>query len=691
MINLRNSPFLWIALTLLFSYRVAGFIGPLSNHWLILFIWSVCGGCLFLSLFKYNPRYQYLSSIVIGVLIFAAGMIRFSQFNKSHFPDGILTQPVDGEGFVKVVQVLKNKDFSASLKCERIFLASRNDPEQNVIDDKYILVFARSNETFHYFPGDFLTVKGKLSAIGEPLNPYGFDAKKYYKTIGIRHQIYCREGDVQQDTTFEKSISRLAAMWQLSLSALVKNNISEPPAQLTNALVWGDRSDMDNDVRDAFADSGAMHVLSVSGMHVAIIYSILFLILGPPASGTFFRRLLRFTTYSMAILLYVALTGACPAVVRAGLMIILYLFGKAMGWNTQVWILLGFAAFVMFWINRYLWQNIGFQISFLAIAGILLFSKPMIRCISFRYKILHHIWEITVLSIVAQVFILPILLGQFHQFPLTFIISSLVAVPAGYLIVFGALLNVILAFFDFDFAWPLLDWTGKLFIRTMEWMAGLNPEMYFSLPAISGAFLMSMAVLLSIGIVFKWAPGKKLACFFSILTLITMAYHRFNQWNVQETIIYHSYKGMIIDHFAHGKCISFHSPEVSAGNIEFTTRGYRCHRDIIDVADIFSDQEFQSRDYSLKTSILTTPRDSILLWQGSENEEICKPKFSYIIIDQCPDEILLKDYIMNYHSLVVVLPAHLNRKLKSSIEQFLKENKIAFHDIDQDGYLIIPG
>mgnify|MGYP003379077168 CR=1 FL=1 len=91
---------------------------------------------------------------------------------------------------------------------------------------------------------------------------------------------------------------------------------------------------MNEEIRDAFADSGAMHVLSVSGMHMAMIYSMLLLFLGPPGAGTYARRIFRFVCYAVAIILYMGLTGACPAVVRSGLMILLYLLGKAMGWNT---------------------------------------------------------------------------------------------------------------------------------------------------------------------------------------------------------------------------------------------------------------------------------------------------------------------------------------------------------------------
>ncbi|MGB3078059.1 MAG: ComEC/Rec2 family competence protein, partial [Saprospiraceae bacterium] len=547
MINLRNSPFLWIALMLLISFRVAEWMGSGMHEWSLLLFWICCLICAFVCTIRYLPRYQYISSISIGMLIFAAGVLRFNHFNKNQFPGPVPHEQLYLQGILIVDQVLKNKNYTSSLSCHLIFLSEDGDENKNVIQDKFILTVIKSGNEAIYFPGDILMVRGRVASIPPPLNPYAFDARAYYKTIGIRIQMNCKGEEILKDSISKNSIARLTARWQYYLSSLVKNNSSPQVAQLTNALVWGDRSDMDNDVRDAFADSGAMHVLSVSGMHVAIIYSMLFFFLGAPGSGIYFKRVLRFIAYSIAILLYVGLTGACPAVVRAGLMIILYLFGKAMGLNTQVWNLLGFAAFIMMWINPYVWQNVGFQLSFLAMAGILLYSKAMIRSITFKYKILHIIWEITVLSIVAQVFILPVLLGQFHQFPLTFILSSLIAIPAGYLIVFGAVLNVILSFMGITIAWPMLDWIGRAFIQSMKWMGGLNPEMHFSLPAWSGILLMSMAILFTIALVFRWPLGKSLAYTCSLFAVVIMGCHRIKQWSTSEMIIYHSYKGLIAD------------------------------------------------------------------------------------------------------------------------------------------------
>ncbi|MEO6130651.1 MAG: ComEC/Rec2 family competence protein [Saprospiraceae bacterium] len=690
MINLRNSPFLWIAIMLLISFRTAEANRYLMNGWLAVVLWLLCGICCSLSVIRYPPSRQFISSIVIGVLIFVAGSIRFQQFNEDLFPGKVLNEAKYLQGILEVDQVLKNKSLSVSLLCRRVFLSEDGDEKGNVIPDKYLLVIINSTTSSNYFPGDILMVRGKVSAIKPPLNPYAFNAKGYYRTIGIRQQMSCKSSEVLKDSISQKSISRFTAQWQSGLSTLTRKNISPQVAQLTNALVWGDRSDMDNDVREAFADSGAMHVLSVSGMHVAIIYSMLFFFLGAPGSGNFLTRVLRFIAYALAILMYVGLTGACPAVVRAGLMIILFLFGKAMGWNTQVWNLLGFSAFIMMWINPYVWENIGFQLSYLAMAGILLYSKAIIRSLTFRYKLLHMIWEITVLSIVAQVFILPILLGQFHQFPLTFIISSLVAIPAGYLIVFGALLNVVLSFVGLSIAWPLLDWVGLAFIRIMKWMAHLNPEMHFSLPPVAGILLMAMAILFTIALVFKWPKGKTIAYLCSFGALATMSCHRLRQWSESEMIIYHSYKGLITDITTNGRCISIHDCDLPDASIEFATRGYRCHRDIIDVSDICSEQEFAKNEIRYISSVLVTQRCSVLFWEGEINPMICNAYLTHIILDQCAELESFVDFLSDHPAVEVIIPAHLDRKLKADIQAFLNDHHYASFDIDRLGYFTIP-
>ena len=685
MINFRNSPFLWITFVLLLSYFLGKGIAIEFPVWLFSGMTATCLICAIAVVMKYSPGKRLYSSWLLLLLIFLSGIIRLNAFLKENYQSGILSHSIYTQGVVQVTQLLKNKNSSVSLRCQRLVLFREDSSELEEMKDKFLLVYIRTVTPVTFLPGDIIRIEGWLSAIRGPLNPDAFDARAYYQSLGIRHQFYCNQENIRREGDAGFSIARLTAGWQYSLTNIIRQHTSPQVAQLTNALVWGDRSDMDSEVREAFADSGAMHVLSVSGMHVAIIYSMLLLILGPPSAGSFFQRTIRLILYSMAIILYMGLSGSCPAVVRAGLMILLYLFGKAMNWNTQIWNLLGFAAFVMLWINPYIINNIGFQLSFLAMAGILLYAKPFIRYVSFKNKMLHSAWEITVMSIVAQIFMLPILLSQFHQFPLTFIISSLAAVPAAYVIMAGAILNSSLSFLEIELLWKGLDWSGSLFIDVMQWMSQLNPVMHFSLPSLSTLLLMGMAVLFSFGLVFRWDAGRKLAWVLGIIALAVLGLHRVKAWTTKDLVIYHSTKGLMVDMIGGGYCYSLHGNEIAPASIEFMTRNYRCRRDIISARHIPASDVYENEWIEYNGAALRAKKEHLTLWNDTIPKTIF-PKNTTLILTHEGNTDSLSQFIQENHPSLVIIPAHLDRRWRSDAGEILTALHIPYHDIDISGY-----
>ncbi len=690
MINLRNSPFLWFALLLLLAFGLAQVLELKMNPLLGVFLATICLASGIVCIRKYNPGFQYISTIAITALIIAAGMLRIIQFKSTIYPAQPLETSVRMKGELIVAEVLKVKEYGVTLRCTPIHLSEMEGENHRSYSDKFILVQLRDFKGDPVFPGDIVSTSGWVSALAAPLNPFAFDIRKYYMTLGIRHQLSCKGPETTIASAKSNSLFRITARWQAGLSKMVRDHTSLDVAQLTNALVWGDRSDMNEEIRDAFADSGAMHVLSVSGMHMAMIYSMLYLMLGAPGSGTYSRRMIRLVCYSAAIILYMGLTGACPAVVRSGLMIILFLCGKAMGWNTQIWNLLGFAAFLMLWSNPYLYENVGFQLSFLAMAGILMYAKPMIRSLSFRQIILHRIWEITAVSIAAQVFILPILLKQFHQFPLTFIASSLVAMPASYVIIFGSILNIILSCFGIHWIWPWYDKAGQYFIQSMKWMAGLNPAMNYSLPSVGSQLLMAMAIIFSISLVYYWKNGKRIAYLLGFIVLVTLGWHRTHQWKTDDLVIYHHYKGLIADIFIGGQCISLQDCGLTENSVEFSARGYRCHRDAIHSLTFCKRDEFNAGVLKYEGSILHLPKVSILVWDSLINPLIINDSITHILVDNCNNIKTLKNFICLHTECTIILPAHLDRRTRNGLIRFLEDNEILYYDIGQQGYFRLP-
>ncbi len=686
MINLRNSPFLWFALLLLLAITFGELTALNPGSLPTFLLWGICIICSILSVLRFKPGQQIRSTLAISLLILAAGVIRVNEFRTTLFPGTEISAPVRIQGILIVTEVLKDKGTSVSLRCRQLHLRSIVKGDATFLADKFIVAQLKDPGPEPFFPGDRIQVEGLVAAIKGPANPHAFDVRTYYQSIGIRHQVNCKAGQFTRLPEPELSLLRLTAKWQNTLCSIVSAHTSMDVAQLTNALVWGQRTDMNEDIRQAFADSGAMHVLSVSGMHMAIIYSMLYLILGAPGSGNYTRRMFRLGMYAMAIILYMGLTGACPAVVRSGLMILLYLLGKAMGWNTPIWNLLGFAAFVMLWINPFVYKNIGFQLSFLAMAGILLYAKPIIRYYAFKNKILHITWEVTAVSMAAQVFILPLLLHHFHQFPLTFVASSLVAMPASYVIIFGSLANICLAFAHWEWLWHWYDILANYFLLTMKWMATLNPEMNYSLPSLSGVFLIGIAIFFSIALIYRWRPGKLVAYMLGAAALITLGCHRTSQWQTDELIIYHQYQGLLADIISNGQCVSVRDSNVTERSIDFAARGHRCFRDVKHTRLLYKNEMFIGNGWQFRPPELQFHNSSIWIWGDTMAIPEQSQLVTHLIINSCPDLKRLKQYLCSNTNVTVILPAHLKWNPKNSIIRFLDENEISRWDISEQGY-----
>lgn len=688
MINLRNSPFLWFAVLLLISYQPGTYTDIGTPGWTIPVPVILAAACAIAGVQKYLPGKAGWSTIAVSMMVLFAGFTRQASHLSRIFHDELLATPIRMEGRVRVMEVLKRKVSAATLRCEVIDLRMADSTQAAEMKDAFILVQLRDPPLQPLFPGDTLSGVGWVAAMAAPSNPHAFDLRPHYRSMGIRHRMNCKSEEIRLEPGQTFSFRRTTSIWQYSLSAIVHAHTGLEVAQLTNALVWGDRSDMEQDVIDAFADSGAMHVLSVSGMHVAIIYSMLFLILGPPGSGTLVRRLSRLAMYITGIVLYMALTGGSAAVVRAGWMIILYLAGKAMGWNTQVWNLMGFAAFIMLWCNPLIWHNIGFQLSFLAMAGLLLYTKPIGRALSFKFTLMQRIWDVCAVSIAAQVFILPVLLSRFHQFPLTFIASSLVAMPAGYVIIFGALGNVVVSALGLNWFWPLLDKTGEYFIDCMKWMAQLNPEMHFAMPSAAGWMLTVTILLFSSGLIYHWTLGKKMAYATGAMVMVLLLLHRAQQWSKDEVIVYHSYQGILIDIIRRGHCLSIRDTSINSSTEDFATNGYRAYRDIISKTAVNSPARLTSCDVEFKHGLLRMSNHTWLLFNDTVRLEDLPSDIDVIVVDHIQNVWNARDHICLIHPGLVILPAHLPSRTRSILIRFFNQQDLTYHDVSQKGYYI---
>ena len=199
---------------------------------------------------------------------------------------------------------------------------------------------------------------------------------------------------------------------------------------------------MSPETKMVFSDTGSQHILAVSGLHVGIIYMILSLLTYPLKKGHLLFQTLVIIT---ALWAYAFITGLGISVIRASLMFSIFALGQPFKRRLNGINNLAFAAFVILLFNPFQIYDIGFQLSFLAMAGILLFYPRIYPIYEAPNWFVNHIWQIIAISVSVQISILPILLFNFHQFPLYFLLTNILILDLTMIVVCVAFIFLLLA------------------------------------------------------------------------------------------------------------------------------------------------------------------------------------------------------------------------------------------------------
>ncbi|MDR0732958.1 MAG: ComEC/Rec2 family competence protein [Dysgonamonadaceae bacterium] len=254
----------------------------------------------------------------------------------------------------------------------------------------------------------------------------------FLRKEGIAARAFVRKNHWEKaDNRAEGFNLRFAALQcrQALLNRLRETVPDEKSFAVGAAILLGYTQDLDKDLRQTFAATGASHVLAISGLHFSIIYGILYFLfsfLGNHKKG----RIVRQAIILPLLWFFVFLTGMGASVIRAAVMISLWGAGnaflyKSFGINT-----VGAAAFFMLLYNPFNLYDVGFQLSFSAVAAIILINPHLVKLCEPRNPAIRYVWELSCVSTSAQLGTAPLSMYYFHQFPLLFLVTNLFAIPA---------------------------------------------------------------------------------------------------------------------------------------------------------------------------------------------------------------------------------------------------------------------
>jgi competence protein ComEC len=325
-----------------------------------------------------------------------------------------------------------------------------------------VLVYFRKTEfpeAFRY--GDEFLIKGTPRPVNGPANPGEFDLKKHLGYKNIWHQHFPRSADVlllgHEPASHLMDVSISMRHWaDAQLKAVVHGKREQG---IASALVLGITDGLDNELMGAYSATGAMHVLSVSGLHVGILYLLITLLLKPVL---LFRNGKWIVAAISLIVLwtYACVTGLSPSVLRAVTMFSFMVVARPLDHRTNIYNVLAASAFCLLLFDPFLIMSVGFQLSYLAVLGIVYLQPLFYNLFEPRARLIDEIWKVTSVSIAAQLATFALGLLYFHQFPNYFLVSNLYVLPLGFVILVGGLLVLAVSFFS-----PLAAFVGMI----LEW------------------------------------------------------------------------------------------------------------------------------------------------------------------------------------------------------------------------------
>ena len=410
-------------------------------------------------------KLYWLPTLLIVILFLGIGWQRVNQTYTLNHPDHFSNHSLRDSSslLLKIQQPPVPKDETVQVKAEVIGLA-HDEEKRNASIGKALVYIEKDSLSTLLAYGDVLIAANKFERPNPPPNPKQFNHKAFLANKQIYHQAFLNPQDWQ--------LSGMNQGWDLfrgvyqtreQLLEWLRSSLTRADEiAVASALLTGYKESIDPELRQSYASTGAMHVLAVSGLHVGIIYLMLsaaLSFLNPIPKGNYIKMAI----IILALWLYACLTGLPPSVIRAATMFSFVAIGSNLKRLTNIYGSILTSMFVLLFINPYLLTQVGFQLSYAAVLGIVFLQPKIYHLIDVSGNwLLDQIWAITAVSFAAQLATFPLTLFYFNQFPTYFLVSNLVVIPAAFLIVPAGFIFFILKGLPWNWIDPISEGMGFL-------------------------------------------------------------------------------------------------------------------------------------------------------------------------------------------------------------------------------------
>lgn len=676
--NILQFPLTKITIGFIIGLIAAYYINISANF---AFVFILIGFAIVLLAYKFNTtttKKNLVFEATILLLSFAVGIGILVTHTDSNRKNNYSNHPTVYEK-ANWIEVVVREKLKSSPQNNR-FIAYVQKVNHQSLEGKIIITIPKTNNVKEIVVGHRLRFKTKLIKTEKPKNPNQFDYSAYLKNKQIYAQAFLPTEDIHYHQTLKKDIWYYSATLRNTIvTHLEQSGFDKKALPVAMALLLGQQQDIDPNITKDYQYAGAVHILSVSGLHIGFI--VLFInFLMRPIPNTQKGRFLKLSLSLLSLALFGILAGLAPSVVRSITMFSFVALGHYWRRSTNIYHTLVVSIFLILLFQPYFLFDVGFQLSYAALFFIVWLQPTLSKYWTPKNKIVQFFWDIITVSFAAQLGTLPLSVYYFHQFPGLFFVTNLLVLPLLSVIMLLGVIVMTIAAFSALPIWCIkpLEWGITIMNSIIHWVASFESFIFTN---ISSTFILMIASYgLLIALILWW---KKKSLIRTILVLsaiilvqIILIKNKLEFGNSKEWVVLNASKKTIICQRI-GNEIEVISNGLQSEEIQknMTLQNYATGT----FSAITKESPLKNVAYFNRNRILILDNSSVYLPNNQAD----------ILLLTASPKVNLERILKNNRPKMVVADASNYKSLVNLWEQTCNQQKIPFHSTREKGYFYI--
>lgn len=607
-----------------------------------------------------------LTALAIGALTYALHSDKNYDKHYTHFTTEENTTLIG-----TISERLKPNKYS-----EKYYLKIHSIDNQEVFG-KILLHVSKKEFPAQLKAGQQLYIRQQLQAVPKSFNPYQFDYAAYLEKQQVYHQLYLKPNRFRIGSEQHNFDYYVEQYQNKLLNSFSIHGYSYTTDNIIKALLLGQRQDMDAEINQHYTDAGVIHILAISGLHIAILYAMLLLFL-KPLNRLKKGKLIQFFVALGFLWSFAILSGLSASVVRSVVMFSFMSLGLYWNKSANMYNAMAVSMLLILLAKPNFLFDVGFQLSYAAVFAIV-WLQPLFQ--KYRFKnnyIFNYCIDLVLISLIAQVGVLPISLYYFHQFPSLFLLANIVVIPlSSFILVYGIFILVL------NFIWPtmavlfgkFLSFSIELMNKYISWIASFEGFTLKEIP-FSFSLLLTLYVLIASFVLYSYR--RNYVRLYSILISaflfqITLLFSFTEHDKSEEFIIFNNKRTTLFLHKNNKEIVAYTNDSLwdKNPNLKAYNRGnFNQHLEI---------RPLQNVAYYRQKHILFV--DSSAIYKLKQQPEI-------VVLTQSP-KLNLERLIAETHPKQIVADGSNYKSYVKRWKMTCEKEKIPFHATAEKGFYMI--